>query len=122
MTFTLRQSYIPFRIPLFWHLSYEPLATGLMINTITGEEFWVREPSKYPREYYGFPTAVRAHVFVGHRVRWEIPKSRRKYVKAISFCYEISACDLNIVSYATNKYISLRDILSLSLGVKVEAF
>lgn len=122
MTFTMRQSYIPFRIPLFWHLSYEPLATGLMINTITGEEFWVREPSKYPREYYGFPTAVRAHVFVGQRVRWEIPKSRRKYVKAISFCYEISACDLNIVSYATNKYISLRDILSLSLGVKVEAF
>lgn len=122
MTFTLRQSYIPFRIPLFWHFSYEPLSTGLMINIITGEDFWVREPSKYPREYYGFPTAVRAHVFVGQRLRWEIPKSRRKYVKAISFCYEISACDLNIVSYATNDYIPLRDILSLSLGVKVETF
>lgn len=121
-TFTLRQSYVPFRIPLFWHFSYEPLSTGLMLNFISGEEFWVREPSKYPQRYYGFPTAVRAHVFMGQRIRWEIPRSKRMYVKAVSLCYDLSACDLNIASYATNSFIPLRDILSLSLGIKVEAF
>lgn len=122
LTFTLRQSYIPFRIPLVWHFKYEPLATGLMLNAITGEEFWVREPSKYPHKYYGFPTAIRAHVFLGQRLRWEIPRSKRKYVKAISFCYELSTYDLALVSYFTNDYLSFRDILSLSLGIKVEAF
>lgn len=122
LTFTLRQSYIPFRIPLVWHFKYEPLATGLMLNAITGEEFWVREPSKYPHKYYGFPTAIRAHVFLGQRLRWEIPRAKRKYVKAISFCYELSTYDLALVSYFTNNYLSFRDILSLSLGIKVEAF
>lgn len=122
LTFTLRQSYVPFRIPLFWHFSYEPLATGLMLNFISGEEFWVREPSKYPHRYYGFPTAVRTHVFTGQRIRWEIPKAKRKYVKAISFCYDVSACDLDIASYATNRFVPLRDVLSLSLSIKVEAF
>lgn len=122
MTFTLRQSYIPFRLPLRWNFKYEPLAVGLLINTITGEEFWVREPSKYPHKYYGFPTAVRAHVFLGQRIRWEIPQDKRKYVKAISFCYELSTYDLALVSYFSNSYLSLRDILCLSLGIKVEAF
>lgn len=122
MTFTLRQTYIPFRISLCRNFKYEPLATGLLVNTITGEEFWVREPSKYPHKYYGFPTAVRAHVFWGQRIRWEIPQGKRKYVKAISFCYELSTYDLALVSYFSNSYLSLRDILSLSLGIKVEAF
>ncbi len=121
-TFTLRQSYVPFRIPLMWNLGYEPLATGMMMNVINGEEFWVREPAKYPREYYGFSSAIRFHVFLGQRLRWEIPQSKRLYVKAISLCYELSTCDLELVSYATNSAISLRDILSLSIGVKVEAF
>ena len=122
MTFTLRQTYIPFRIPLVWNFQYEPLATGLLINTITGEEFWVREPSKYPHKYYGFPTAIRAHIFLGQRIRWEIPGPKRRYCKAISFCYELSTYDLALLSYVQNSYLSLRDILSLSIGVKVEAF
>ena len=46
----------------------------------------------------------------------------RKYVKSISFCYDLSACDLDIASYSTNSYIPLRDILSLSFSIKVEAF
>lgn len=122
LTFTLRQSYVPFRIPLCWKFSLEPLAAGAMVNFVSGEEFWMREPSKYPQRYYGFPTAVRAHIFIGQRLRWEIPQAKRKYVKAISFCYDLSACDLDLVSYASNTFIPLRDILSLSFSIKVDAF
>lgn len=121
-TFTLRQSYIPFRKHLFWQLDYEPLATGLMLNTISGDEFWVREPSRYPHKYYGFSTALRLHIFLGQRLRFEIPKNHRTYVKAVSFCYELSTCDLYLVSYVPNRYLSLRDILSLSFSIKVDAF
>lgn len=123
-TFTLRQTYIPFRfsMPLLKNVKYEPLATGLIANTISGADFWTEEPDKYPKKYYGFSTAIRFHAFVGQRIRFEIPQNKRKYVQAISFCYEFSASDLYAVSYATNKYLTLRDILSLSVGIKVDAF
>ncbi|MBR3732921.1 MAG: hypothetical protein IKN22_00125 [Bacteroidaceae bacterium] len=122
LTFTIRQSYIPFRLRMTDWLAYEPLSTGLIFNTIFGEQFWVNEPSRYPNKYYGFSSAVRFHAFLGQRLRYEIPQRKRKFVKAISFCYELSASDLYLVSYVPNKNISLRDILSLSVGVKVDAF
>ena len=122
LTFTLRQSYIPFRLRMTNWIAYEPLSTGLICNTIFGEDFWVREPSRYPNKYYGFSSAVRFHIFLGQRLRYEIPQHKRKFVKAISLCYEVSASDLYLVSYVPNRYLSLRDILSLSLGIKVDAF
>ena len=122
LTFTLRQSYVPFRLHFFDWLAWEPLSTGLICNTVFGKSFWVSQPTRYPNKYYGFSTAVRLHAFIGQRLRYEIPQQQRKYVKAISFCYEISACDLYLVSYVPNRNISLRDILSLSVGIKVDAF
>lgn len=122
LTFTLRQSYIPFRLRITNWIAYEPLSTGLICNTIFGEDFWVHEPSRYPNKYYGFSSAVRFHIFLGQRLRYEIPQHKRKFVKAISLCYEVSASDLYLVSYVPNRYLSLRDILSLSLGIKVDAF
>lgn len=130
LTLTLRQSYVPFRLRLFrtgdkiadGTIAYEPLSTGLIMNTIFGKSFWVSQPSRYPNKYYGFSTAVRFHAFLGQRIRYEIPQNRRKYVKAVSLCYELSASDLYIVSAVPNRYLSLGDILSLSLGIKVDAF
>lgn len=122
LTFTLRQSYIPFRLRMTNWIAYEPLSTGLICNTIFGEDFWVHEPSRYPNKYYGFSSAIRFHIFLGQRLRYEIPQHKRKFVKAISLCYEVSASDLYLVSYVPNRYLSLRDILSLSLGIKVDAF
>ena len=129
-TLTLRQSYVPFRLRLFpmgskgsdGAIAYEPLATGLICNTIFGKSFWTREPSRYPSKYYGFSTAVRFHAFLGQRLRYEIPQNKRKYVKAISLCYELSVSDLYLVSAVPNRYITLGDILSLSVGIKVDAF
>lgn len=130
LTLTLRQSYVPFRLRLFpagsndsdGCIAYEPLATGLIVNTIFGKSFWVSELSRYPSKYYGFSTAVRFHAFLGQRLRYEIPQKKRKYVKAVSLCYELSASDLYIVSAVPNRYLSLGDILSLSVGIKVDAF
>lgn len=129
-TFTLRQSYVPFRIQLFPNrfgedkgsVAYEPLATGLIGNTIFGKSFWVSQPSRYPNKYYGFSTALRLHIFVGQRLRYEIPNRHRKYVKAVSLCYEFSVSDLYLASALPNRHIGLDEILSLSLGVKVDAF
>lgn len=122
LTMTVKQSYIPFRIQLFDNVSFEPLSTGLFFNTIFDDQFWSSQPDKYPKKYYGFPTKVRTNIFIGERLRYEIPSARRKHARSISAYYEISTNDLYIVSYATNKYLSLFDILSLGLGVKFEFF
>lgn len=122
LTMTVKQSYIPFRIPICSNVSFEPLSTGLFFNTIFDDQFWASQPDKYPKKYYGFSTKIRTNIFIGERLRYEIPSSRRKHARSISAYYEISTNDLYVVSYATNKYLSLIDILSLGLGVKFEFF
>lgn len=121
-TLTLKQSYVPFRFPLHEQFDFEPLACGLFFSTIFGEEFWGTQPSKYPKHYYGFSTKIRSNIFLGERLRYRIPSNIHKRHNSISVYYELSTCDLYLVSYATNKYLSLWDILSLSFGMKFELF
>ena len=118
----LKQSYIPFRIRLGDGLDFEPLSCGFFLSTIFGEEFWGSEPSKYPRHYYGFSTKFRPNVFIGERLRFDIPWGQKHTKKALTFYYELSSNDLYIVSYVQNSYLSLWDILSLSFGVKFDLF
>ena len=119
---TLKQSYVPFRITINEGFQIEPLACGLFFNTIFGDEFWNSQPDKYPKHYYGFPTKIRANVFLGQRLRFPIPSEKRHHANCISFYYELSTCDLYLASYVTNNFISLTDILSLSFGLKFDLF
>lgn len=120
--FTAKQSYIPFHCDFGRRFELEPLTCGMFFSTISGEQFWKSQPSKYPKKYYGFSTAIRAHLFVGQRICYKIPSSARRYHKNISFYYELSTCDLYLVSKFTNSYLSVWDILSLALGVKLDLF
>lgn len=123
-TFTLKQRFVPWRLSLFgshrW--AVEPLTTGLFANTIFGEGFWRREPSKYTKGYYGFNTKLRYNIFVGQRVRFNIPRRHRKFNKSISAYYELSTCDLYLVSALPNRRVTLGNILSLALGLRMEIF
>lgn len=40
--------------------------------------------------------------------------------KQISLFYEISTCDLYVISAFTNKYLKPKDYLSLSFGIKMQ--
>lgn len=122
MTLTLKQSYVPFQYCVYKHLSIEPLACGIFFNTVFGEHFWTREPSKYPIRYYGFSTKIRSNIFIGERLRYDIPIQKRRGIRSVLLYYELSTNDLYIVSYATNHYLSLYNILSLSFGAKIDIF
>ncbi len=119
---TARESYIPFRVRLGDDLDIEPLSCGLFFSSIYGEEFWREQPSRYPRKYYGFSTAIRTNVFLGQRLRFAIPSSVRKRNNSITAYYELSASELDIISFTTNRWVTLWDILSLSLGIKFDLF
>lgn len=116
-TFTLKQRYVPWHCNISHRWTLDPLTTGIFFNTISGDDFWKRLPSKYPKHYYGFSTKVRANVFLGQRIHFNIPRNKRLLHQSISAYYELSSCDLYIVSKATNKHYPWRETLSLALGL-----
>lgn len=121
LTFTLKQNYIPWSFQIKEsRFSAEPLTCGMYFNTVFGNEFWVNEPERYPKGYYGFSSKVRIHVFLGQRFTYDIDPRRRFTAKAITLFYEVSTCDLYVVSAFTNKYLKPKDYLSLSFGVKLQ--
>lgn len=119
-TFTIKQRYVPWHCMVSHRWTIEPLTAGVFFNTISGDDFWRSLPDKYPKHYYGFSTKVRANIFLGQRLRYNIPRSKRLAHQAVSFYYELSSCDIYIVSKATNKEYPWQETLSLALGLRWE--
>ena len=119
-TFTLKQNYIPWTLPLSpsgrWTVS--PLQTGLYFNKLTSREFWGREPEKYGGPYYRFATNLRISIYAGQRITYHFTQNHRH--KSVSFFYEFSTNDLYLFSALTNRSISPGDILVLSFGLKLQ--
>ena len=122
VTMTLKQNYMPWSLNLGRGFSTEPLTCGIYFNTVFGNEFWVHEPDRYPKGYYGFSSKLRSHIFLGQRLTYDIDTQRRYTAKSITFFYELSTCDLYLISAATNSYLRPRDYLSLSFGLKLQLF
>lgn len=123
VTFTLKQNYIPWSLSIKngpW--SIEPLACGLYFNTVFGDEFWVNEPERYPKGYYGFSSKIRIHAFLGQRITCVIPPRLRIRAREITWFYELSTSDLYLISAIGNKHLKPQDYLSLSFGVKLQLF
>lgn len=122
VTFTVKERYVPWHLNVSKRWVIEPLTTGIFLNSIFGEDFWTREPSRYPARYYGFPTRVRANIFLGQRLTYRIPSKKRHFFRSISAYYELSSCDMYIISAIPNKNIKLGDILSLAAGLRLSIF
>lgn len=121
-TFTLKQNFIPWSKSISNTFSIEPLACGLYVNTIMDGDFWVSEPDKYPSDYYSFSTKMRFNVFIGQRFTLHVPPEKRFISKSITVFYEISTCDLYVVSAFGNKSLKPSDYLRLSFGLRFQVF
>ena len=119
LTFTLKQNYIPWSFTFAERWTLEPFYCGIYLTTIAGDEFWGREPGRYPNAYYNFSTKVRPSVFVGQRFGMEC---RRGALRGASLFYELSTNELYLVSKATNRVLRMRDILRISFGARLYIF
>lgn len=119
-TFTLKERYVPWHCRVHRRWTIEPLTAGVFFNFIGGEDFWRRQPSRYPKSYYWFSTKVRTNIFLGQRLRFSIPRNHRLLHQAVSVYYEISTCDLYLASKFTNKDFPWSETLSLAFGVRWE--
>lgn len=122
LTLTLRQTFVPWTRKLYREaLTFQPLSCGMFINSVLDGEYWTREPDRYPgTDYYSFSSKLRLHIFVGQRYTYHIPKSRRFLCKQVSIVWELSTCDLYLISKIVNRSLHMHDILSLSLGLKYD--
>jgi hypothetical protein len=120
LSFTLKQNYIPWQIPVGNKLRFEPLETGVYVNMLSSHDFWLFEPEKYNPPYYFFATNLRIHVFVGQRVILNLGKHPKH--KILTLFYEISSNDMYMATALGNRDIKLYDIAVLSFGLKVQLF
>jgi hypothetical protein len=120
LSFTLKQNYIPWRIPVGRKLSLEPLETGIYLNMLSSHDFWLLEPEKYNPPYYSFTTNLRLHFYVGQRLVINLHK--RAAHKTLTLFYELSMNDLYIVSAVENWDMWAHDIIVLSFGAKILLF
>lgn len=118
-TFTIKQTFIPWRKQISSKVLFEPLTTGLFINKIFDEDFWTNLPEKYPEDYYWGPTNIRFNLFIGERITYNLPKEYK--LEDISFYYEINTNDLYLITHLQNpSTIRITDIFKLSFGVKLK--
>ena len=119
MTFTFKQNYIPWSIRCCSRFAIEPISCGVYLNWISGKDYWIREPDRYPeRSYYGFSTKLRAHAFIGQRFTY-YPKLK-SLLHHITLFYEFSANELNIIAKCGNRKLSLSDVVNFSAGIKFQ--
>lgn len=119
-TFTAKENYIPWRKTLSRQWMFEPLTGSFYLNAIFGHEFWSHQPSRYPNNYYPFSTKIRMNLSVGERITYQWPDEKKRWVRSLTAFYEIGSCDLYLIDYIPNRQVSLKDVLGLSLGIKLQ--
>lgn len=115
ITTTVKQNFIPWNIRIQnTRYSIDPLSCGAYANFIYGDDFWMVNPDKYPKSYYGVSSMFRLNAFIGQRI-----KKEAKHLD-ITIFYEISITDIMIVNAIENSNLYPRDYLSLSFGLKLQ--
>lgn len=116
-TFTLRETFCPWKINFGDRWGITPLSVSLSVNSVANGDFWSSEPDRYPKGYYGFSSRIRFHLGLGQRFNINIPEEKRFLSRRLSVYYEVSTCDLYIRQKALNSSIPLKDILVLGVGM-----
>lgn len=121
VTFTVKETFTPWRKSINDNLEFEPLTTGIYINKIFGEYFWNKLPKKYPNGYYFWAVNTRFNIFIGQTLTFKLKKTSLSG-KELSLYYELSTNDLYLISAVGNRSISAFDIMGLSLGIRYRMF
>jgi hypothetical protein len=113
--------YSPWRVPISNKWELLPLTAGLYFSYTHGtinDEL----PGQYSTDYYWFSTDTRYGPLLGSRLTFLAPPIKATgEPRKISAYYEFGTNDLYIISYTQNtKALSIGDILTLALGVKVD--
>ena len=97
-------------------ISLNPLDPGLKISYHFGEQFYVNWPSRFPKGYYWWSSALRLHLATESSITYQLKSTRIKYVTTY---LQLNSNDLYLVSYILNaRSLSLPDIVKAGIGIR----
>ena len=113
--------YWPYTVPLGKKWQLRPLAVGLYMSYAHGI-INDGKPNQYPDGYYWFSTTTRVGPLLGGQLTYRHSVAARPdRQRRLSAYYELGTNDLYLVSYfSSSRGLSPVDILTLSLGLKVD--
>jgi len=95
-----------------------PLNFGWYAHHTFGNDFWVRLPDKYAKDYYWWSPGRNAGVFIGAELKTKLLASKSP-ASGTAFYVRIGSRGLYIASKAGNKTIPFTDILEFGFGVAI---
>lgn len=118
-TLSLREVYMPWRVRLgAGPFELRPLTVSLGVSSIIHNDFWTKQPERYPSGYYYFlSTRVRFLLGLGQRISFNVPEEKRFMSRKLSFYYEVSICDLYLRQKFMHGEIPLKDLLTIGMGL-----
>lgn len=119
-TLTLKENFLPWQLLIKEKTTITPFVCGLYINTIFGNEFWRKQPDKYPKGYYWFSTKSRFNLFIGQRITRNFLHDNFFNLRGCSAFYEVSTSEIMIIYKVKNNYIKFSDMICLSVGLNFQ--
>lgn len=116
-TAAFKTHFVPIRPIQVGALDWQPLRTGLMINYTFGDDYFIfGHHDKYPKGYYGHPTAMHLYLVLGGQLDF----TRTTKLGRLGFYYEVNSSAEYLISYVRNTgYLSPGKIFNLALGVRL---
>ena len=117
-TAALKMTYVPLRTLEVKSLDWQSLRAGIQLSHTFGEEYYIFEQhDKYPKGYYGFPTALHLYFYTGGQVNF----TRVAGLSRFGVYYEFGTNVEYLISYLQNpKYLGPGKIFNLALGVRMK--
>ncbi len=102
-------------------ISVTPLIIGAFMNYTLGDKFYLFWPSRYPKGYFWWISALRFGPEIGLLLNKKMHITSFPQIKSLGCYFEISTNDRYLASFYYNpSYLSIiHDLMSAGLGVKV---
>jgi hypothetical protein len=102
----------PFTVDLR-EIEWRPLALAAQLTYTFGDQYFVRPPSRFPGDYYDFPTAIRTGIAVGTAADVAVGTHR------VGAYVELVAMDVMLKAWAENgRTLGPRDVFSVAVGLR----
>jgi hypothetical protein len=110
--------YKPYILHISDKLDFSPLDIGAKLGYHFGDQFYINWPSRFPKGYYWWKSALGLHLATETSVTFKLKVPGR--AKAVTAYLELNSSDLYLVSYIQNfKSLTLPDIVKAGVGLRV---
>jgi len=93
-----------------------PLNIGWYLHHTFGNEYWVKLPDNYPKDYYWWSPGRNAGVFLGGEIKTKILANKTP-ASGLAFYARIGTRGLYLASKIGNSSIPVTDIVELGFGI-----